>query len=215
MEKEIVKMQREMVYIPMRGRYCDIVQMNLDWFDYRNDEPELPNVGAFCKKCARESAYPIYPIKMNGNSAYALKCKKCGSEYPMYKSMFIQRYIGYDLLSGGRVNPTHGTKSIVASMDRKAKEYYNDRRKRIDDKMCKIMNCSHEEYQEKKKRWEEENKIWKRKFEKEQADRHAKWEDEERKEKSKKQKVLIDKGIIKYVKNIGLVNTETGEVIKL
>ena len=65
------------------------------------------------------------------------------------------------------------------------------------------------------KKWEEENKLRKRKFEREQADRHAKREDEKRKEESKKRKELIDKGIIKYVKNIGLVNTETGKVIKL
>lgn len=111
MEKEIVKMQREMDYIPMRGRYCDI-RMDLNCFD-------------------NESVYPIdtITIKINGNSAYALK--------------------------------------------------------------------------------------WKKKFEKAQADYHVKLEDEERKEKSKKRKELIDKGIIKYVKNIGLVNTETGEVIKL
>ena len=152
---------------------------------------------------------------MNGNPAYALRCTKCGSEYPMYKSMFIQRYIGYDLLSGGRVNPTHGTKSIVASMDRKAKEDYNDRRKRIDDKMCKIMNCSHEEYQEKKKRWEEENTLIRKQIKRDEANRYAKWEDEERKTEAKKRKELIEKGIIKYVKNIGLVNTETGEIIKL
>lgn len=32
---------------------------------------------------------------------------------------------------------------------------------------------------------------------------------------SNKRKELIDKGIIKYVKNVDLVNTETGEVVKL
>ena len=60
-----------------------------------------------------------------------------------------------------------------------------------------------------------EYKKWKKKFEREQAARHAEYEDEKRKEESSKRKELIDKGIIKYVKNIGLVNTETGEVIKL
>lgn len=125
------------------------------------------------------------------------------------------KYIGYDLLSGGRVNPTHGTKSIVASMDRKAREHYNNRRKRVEDDMCKIMNCSHEEYQEKKKRWEEENTLIRKQIKRDEANRYAKWEDEERKAEAKKRKELIEKGIIKYVKNIGLVNTETGEIIKL
>lgn len=51
-------MQREMDYIPIRGRYCNI-WMDLNCFD-------------------NESVYPIdtITIKMNGNSAYALKWKK-------------------------------------------------------------------------------------------------------------------------------------------
>lgn len=122
-----------MVYIPMRGRYCDI-RMDLNCFD-------------------NESVYPIdtITIKMNGDSAYAIKCTKCSSEYTMYKSMFIQRYFGYDLLSGGHVNPTHGTKLIVASMDRKAKEDYNNTEKYIAEQMCKFLNCSLEEYREQKR----------------------------------------------------------------
>ena len=77
------------------------------------------------------------------------------------------------------------------------------------------MNCSPEEYKERKRQWEEEAKKSKKKFEKEQAIRYAEYEDEKRKEESNKRKELIDKGIIKYVKNVGLVNTGTGEVVKL
>lgn len=211
------KMERKMEYIPFRGRSCDIVRIGIDWFDYRTNEPEseLPKVGAFCKHCATETAIPVYPIRMNGNPAYALRCTKCGSEYPMYKSTFVERYVGYDTLSGGHINPTHGQISRVAAMDRKAREHYNNRRKCVEDDMCKIMNCSHEEYREKKKRWEEESTLIRKQIKRDEANRYAKWEDEERKAEAKKRKELIEKGIIKYVKNIGLVNTETGEIIKL
>lgn len=207
-------MERTTEYFGFRGRCCDIVRIGVDWFDYRDNESELPKAGAFCRKCAKESAKPAMPIYMNGKPAYVLHCDKCGSEYPMYKSMFIQRYVGYDTVVG-HVNPTHGMKSIVASMDRKTREHYNNREKRVAEQMCKLLHCSPEEYKEMKNRWAEEDKKWKRKYEREQADHQTKWEDEKRKEESNKRKELIDKGIIKYVKNIGLVNTETGEVVKL
>ena len=202
-------------YLTFLGKTAHIIRMGIDWFHYRDNEFDLPKVGAFCKHCAKETAKPVFPIYMNGKEAYALKCDKCGSEYPMYKSMFITRYIGYDTISGGHVNPTHGTKSVVASMDRKARDHYNDRGKRVEDQMCKIMKCSPEEYREQKKEWDKEHKIWQNKFEREEAARDAKYKDEIRKEESNKRKELIEKGIIKYVKNIGLLNTETGEIIKL
>lgn len=216
LEERISKnMERTFEYIGVRGRICDIVKIGIDWFDYRDNEINLPKVGAFCRKCAKEIAKPMMPIYMNGKPAYALHCNKCGSEYPMYKSMFIQRYVGYDTVASGHVNPTHGIKSVFASMDRKAKDHYNNREKRVEARMCEMMNCSPEEYRERKKKWTEENKKLGRKFEREQAARHAEYEDEKRKEESNKRKELIDKGIIKYVKNVGLVNTETGEVVKL
>lgn len=207
-------MTRTTEYIPFRGKYCDIVRIDWDWFDYREGEQELPKVGAFCKKCARETAKPVFPIYMNGKPAYGLRCEKCGSEYPMYQSMFIERYVGYDI-AVGHINPTHGTKSIFQTMDRKARQYYNDREKRVAEQMCKIMKYTPEEYQEKKKIWEEESVKRNKKFEREKAERQSRWEDEKRKEESNKRKELIDKGVLKYVKNIGLVNTETGEVVKL
>ena len=116
----------------------------------------------------------------------------------------------------GHINPTHGTKSIFQTMDRKARQYYNDREKRVAEQMCKLIKCTPEEYQEKK-----ENMEWKirktkiKKYEREKVERQSRYEDERRKEESNKRKELIDKGIIKYVKNVGLVNTETGEVVKL
>lgn len=207
-------MERKTEYIPFRERYCDIVRIGWNWFYYREGEQELPKVGAFCKKCARETAKPVFPIYMNGKEAYALHCNKCGSEYPMYKSMFIERYIGYDGVIG-HINPTHGIKTIYQAMDKRAKKYHDDREKRVAEQMCKIMKCTPEEYQEKKKIWEEESAKRNKKFEREKAEHQSRWEDEKRKEESNKRKELIDKGVLKYVKNIGLVNTETGEVVKL
>lgn len=207
-------MKRTNEYIGFRGKCCDIVRIDSDWFDCRGDEEELPKAGAFCKKCAKETAKPVFPIYMNGKPAYGLRCEKCGSEYPMYKSMYIERYIGFDTV-GGHINPTHGTKSIFQTMDRKARQHYNDREKRVEEKMCKIMKCTPEEYQDQKKAWEEESAKWNKNFKREKAERQSKLEDEKRKEESNKRKELIDKGILKYVKNIGLVNTETGEVVKL
>lgn len=208
-------MKKEVRYIPYRDKFCDIVTMDMEWFDYREGEDDLPKVGAFCKKCAKNTAKPMMPIYMNGRQAYALHCDKCGSEYPMYKSMFITRYVGYDLEHGGHVNPTYGMKSIPASMDRKAREYYNKREERVAKIMCDAMKCTPEEYKEKQKEWEKYRKKSMRKFEDERVKFHLQFQEEERKEKSAKRKELIDKGIIKYIKNVGLVNTETGEIIKL
>ena len=202
-------------YIVYRGRTCEIVTMKMGWFDYRHDEEDLPKVGAFCKKCAKETARPVYAIYMNGIPAYALRCPKCGSEYPMYKHTYIERYIGYDTINGGHVNPTHGMLSVTAAMDRKAKNYHNDRDKRVEDKMCKAFGFTHEEYTDMKKEWEKEDKKVKKRLKKEQAEQFADFEQKQREITSNKRKELIEKGILKYVKNVGLVNTQTGEIVKL
>ena len=208
-------MERVTDYIGFRGKYCDIVKLGWDWFDYRNDETELPKVGAFCKTCAKETAKPVYPIYMNGKAAYALQCKKCGSEYPMYKSMFTERYVGYETKSGGRVAPTHGLISHVAAMDRKAIEYHNSIPQRVEDHMCETFGYTHEEYKEMKKKWDEESRKEHKKFETERLESRARLRDEQMQKESNNRKELIAKGILKYVKNVGLVNTETGDIVKL
>lgn len=208
-------MERGMEYIGFRGKYCDIVRVGWDWFDYRKDEEELPNVGAFCKTCAKETAKPVYPIYMNGKPAYALQCKKCGGEYPMYKHMFITRYVGYDTRSGGHVNPTHGLISHVAAMDRKARDYHNSIPQRVEDHMCETFGYTHEEYRAMKKEWEKDSQKVHKRIENERAEFQARLRDEQIQKESNNRKELIAKGILKYVKNVGLVNTETGEVVKL
>ena len=52
-------MERNFEYLGFRDRMCDIVRIGIDWFDYRDDETELPKVGAFCRKCAKETAKPM------------------------------------------------------------------------------------------------------------------------------------------------------------
>ena len=208
-------MERVNDYIGFREKYCDIVKLGWDWFDYRNDEEDLPKVGAFCKTCAKETAKPVYPIYMNGKAAYALQCKKCGSEYPMYKSMFVARYMGYETKNGGRVNPTHGLISHVAAMDRKAREYHNSIPQRVENQMCETFGYTHEEYKEMKKKWDEESRKAHKKFETERLESRARLRDEQIQKESNNRKELIAKGILKYVKNVGLVNTETGDIVKL
>ena len=193
----------------------EIVTMGMDWFYYRHDEENLPKVDAFCKKCEKATARIVYPIYMNGIPAYALSCPECGTEYTMYKDTYIKRYIGYDTINGGHVNPTHGMLSVTAAMDRKAKNYHNDRDKRVEDKMCKTFGFTHEEYTDMKKEWEKEDKKVEKRLKKEQAEQFADFEQKQREITSNKRKELIEKGILKYVKNVGLVNTQTGEIVKL
>lgn len=208
-------MERKNEYIGFRNRVCDVVTIGWDWFDYRNDEAELPKMGAFCKRCAKETAKPVYPILMNGKPAYALRCEKCGSEYPMYKSMYIQRYVGYDTKNGGHINPTHGLISHTAAMDRKAREYHNSIPQRVEDQMCEAFGYTHEEYKQMKKKWDEDAKKAHKKFEREMVDSRARFRSEQIQKESSNRKELIEKGILKYVKNVGLVNIETGKVVKL
>lgn len=208
-------MERKFEYIGIREKSCDIVTIGFDWFDYRKGEEELPKVGAWCKTCAMETAKPVYPIYMNCKPAYALHCKKCGGEYPMYKSMFMKRYVGSTMKNGGRINPTHGLVSRNGAMDRKAREYHNSIPEKVEDKMCEIFGYSHEEYRDMKKKWDEDDRKRHKRFKNEMAKAHARFEDEKIQMESDNRRELIAKGILKYVKNIGLVNTETGQVVKL
>lgn len=208
-------MERRMEYIGFRNKSCDIVRLNNDWFDFRPNESKIPTVGAFCNHCRKDTAKPVYSIYMNGKEAYALRCNKCGNEYAMYKSMFIERYVGYDTLSGGHVNPTYGTMNRKSAMNRKAIQRYNNIKSEVAETMCKVMNCTLEEYKEQKKKWDEERKKEHKKFENDMAEVRARYEDEQRKSESAKRKELIKKGVLKYKKGIGLVNTVTGEVVKL
>lgn len=183
-------------------------------FHYRNGERDLPAVGAFCKKCRTETAKPFYPIIMNGQDAYALKCEKCGSEYPMYKHMYIQRYIGYDLCGGGHVNPTHGMKSRKSCMDRTAIDNLKRLHKRIEKTIYENNGLSLEKYLEFKKECNEECRKDLIALKQRKADINAQYEDEDRRNRSNERKKLIDHGILKYVKNVGIVDTRTNQVVK-
>lgn len=208
-------MNRGKEYIGFRGKFCDIVTIGQDWFDYRNGEPDLPKKGAYCKKCRQESAKPIFPIYMNGREAYALRCTKCGSEYPMYKSVYTMWYLG-SKLSHGYIRPTHGLIGYREAMDGKARNYHDKEiPKKIEQDMCKLMDMTVEEYREQKKQWDEEQAKSHKEFLNKQKERMVEIEEEEIQRKSEERKMLIEKGVLKYVKGVGLVNTETNQIVKL
>lgn len=64
-------MERNFEYLGFRGRTCDIVRIGIDWFDYRDDETELPKVGAFCRKCAKRNS------KTNDANLHERKASLC------------------------------------------------------------------------------------------------------------------------------------------
>ena len=156
---------------------------------------------------------------MHGKPAYAVQCDKCGNEYPIYKYKFKEMYIGTVLPNGGTLQPTHGKMSYSQSMDRGAKDYFDKRKreaaKRIETQMCDTFHISHEEYHSLKKKWADEGNRARKRFEQEATERANKRTQDEINKKSQERKALIDKGILVYKKGIGLVNTQTGEVVKL
>ena len=158
----------------------------------------------------------MYPIWKNGKEAYALQCPTCGNEYSMYVYKFRQMYIGHTTPNGGRINPTHGTKSIFQAMDRKAREGWNNIPKNTEHHLVDELHLmTHEEYQsmhEKRRKQEAKNR---REYEQRMMEYLEKEDEKRMKEESLTRKELIEKGIIKYKKGIGLVNTQTGEIIKL
>ena len=196
----------------------DTITISLDGLEEtypcRQGEAKLPNIGAFCKFCATETAKPIHGVTMNGQPAYILQCFRCKNAYPMYESTFKIRYIGYDTPNGGHVNPTKGG-SILNSMDRKARQHHADIPKRVEADMCEMFNISTKEYSEMKERWDKEQERVAKKLRNDTFERQAKLSEDRRQIESASRKELIRRGVLKYKKGIGLVNTETGEVIKL
>lgn len=184
--------------------YRECVSIGIETFMIREGEEHLPIQKAWCKNCAQESAKVVFPIHMNGRPAYALECTKCGNVYHMYQSMFRTRYIGHTTPSGGKYAPTHGVLSRQQVMDRKAKEEYNNTSKKVEEEMCRFMNISKEEYREMKNR--KKQKL---------RQESQKTKENKIKQESDERKDLIARGVLKYVKGIGLVNPETNQVIKL
>lgn len=205
----------EAQYVGYRNKACRIITVGMSGFDYRKGEDELPTTGAWCRECAEESAKPIYPIYMNCKPAYVLECPKCGSTYPMYVSMYRQRYIGRNTKNGGQINPTHGKTNIFGAMNRKAKSDYNDARNKAKEEVMRVFNMTQEDYEKYAKERDERHKKDKKRAERRESEFRAKFADERRQMESDERKRLIENGTLKYVKNIGLVNTETGQVVKL
>lgn len=211
--------KKERTYYPGINEYRDTVTIDIDGWEETylcrsTEERKLPNIGGFCKHCATETSKPVHAIIMNGQPAYILQCFRCKRAYPMYESTFKVRYIGYDAPNGGHVNPTKGG-SILNSMDRKARQHHVDIPKRVEADMCEMLHISHEEYAEMKERWDKEHEKVAKKLRNDALERQAKLAEDRRTVESANRKELIRRGVLKYKKGIGLVNTETGEVVKL
>lgn len=115
---------------------------------------------------------------------------------------------------GGTCEPNQGG-SILNSMDRKARQYHANIDKRVAAEMCDKLKMTAEEYTEMKERWDKEREKVAKKLRNDQLDRQAKLAENKRVVESEKRKELIRRGVLKYIKGTGLVNTETGEVVKL
>lgn len=133
----------------------------------------------------------------------------------MYKHMYIQRYIGYDLCGGGHVNPTHGMKSRKSCMDRTAIDNLKRLHKRIEKTICENNGLSLENIWSLKKSVMKNAEKGHIELKQRKADINAQYEDEDRRNRSNERKELIDHVPIKYVKNVGLVDTRTNQVVKL
>ena len=207
-------MKRTNDYIPYIGRFADIVELDegRKWYFYRGGEEDLPKQAAWCKHCSKLSAKPMMPIVLNNSDGYALRCPKCRGEFAIYKDRYIRMYVGTKTASGGRINPTYGKLSTKEAMDRRALDERNRRAKEIDKHICELSGYSSEEWGRIKAKHEEEiRRLLKDTTAKAEAHR----KDEEIKNESEKRKELIAKGVLKYVKGIGLVNSETNQIVKL
>lgn len=197
------------------GGYQKTVWIQSVGYPYREGENKLPRQMAWCNKCAQESSKVVAPIWLNNRHGYALKCIKCGGEHHMYVDMYVSRYIGRDMGGGGHISPTKGILTQRQSMDRKGIDSLNEIPKKVEKDICKAFGYTHEEYQEMRKEWEEKERKARKRLNNEQANQRAEYRNKEIKSASDKRKELIQKGVLKYKKGIGLVNTETGEVLKL
>lgn len=191
------------------------VEVGGELFYWRKSNKMMPTARAFCRNCGKESAKPVHAIYMNGRDAYGLRCEKCGSEYPMYESTYVSRYVGHRTSGGGFVNATHGQMSRLNAMDRRARQEYRNIPKIVEESMCNMLNMTHEEYRDMIKRRDENNARMQKAINAQKADRQAQRRDEKIDEQSNNRKELIAKGVLKYVKNVGLVNTETRQVVKV
>lgn len=180
------------------------VWVNGDWFPLRFDEPELPLQRAWCKNCRKESAKAVCAISMYCKPGYVLECTDCGGIHHMYKYMFNQRYVGSNTYNKngkiqGRIEPTHGIRTIRESMDRRTSEYYNDRHKRVEEQMCQITGWTSEQYREHRAEWDKQrakaHNEFEAKFQKEMMEKEVQKASDERKRLIAEGKLVFKKRI--------------------
>ena len=66
---------------------------------------ELPKVGIWCRSCKDNCARIFHETIWNGKKSYAIRCRRCGSTYLMYKSRVEQQYTGFVNGRGDFVHP--------------------------------------------------------------------------------------------------------------
>lgn len=72
-----------------KRKYVDMINMNGELFECRTEE-NTPKKGAYCKKCRKETAKPVFAIYMNGQPAYALRCINVEMNIPFTKLLILR-----------------------------------------------------------------------------------------------------------------------------
>lgn len=193
-------------YLGFRHRVCEIVTVGSDWYDFR--DAKVPTQRAYCRNCRDLSAKPVYAVYMNRKPAIAVQCTKCKDEYVLYESDYNMQYVGINLRSGGKIEPTYGKKTWIESMDRKAVENRRNRKNKLTAELAKIHGMSKEDYEK-----EEQKRI--KKFHQSLEETRYDIRERERKEKAEERKELLRIGVLKYVKGVGLVDTRTNQIYKV
>ena len=193
-------------YIGFRHKVCEIVTVGSDWYDFR--DAKVPTQRAYCRNCRELTAKPVYAVYMNGKPAIAVQCTKCKEEYVLYESDYNMQYVGLNLRSGGKIEPTYGKKTWLESMDRRAVENRRNRKKKLTAELANLHGMSKEDYER-----EQQKQIKKA----HQSLEEVKYDirEKERKEKAEERKELLRMGVLQYVKGVGLVDTRTNQIYKL
>lgn len=188
------------------------IHVGIASYDIIDREKELPTQKAYCKSCGVESAKPIHYTRFNGKKGIVVECTKCHEMYILYEDRYKQMYVGHHT-KYGFIPPTHGKKMTIP---KNIKEKFDEEHKKSSYAIGESFGFSKEEWDENKKKWEEQRIKNRKRFEREENERIQKYREQQILDKQSQRKKLIDEGIIKYDKKSRcLVDTRTGEVVKL
>jgi anti-sigma28 factor (negative regulator of flagellin synthesis) len=170
-------------------------------------EEVLPKTPEWCRNCKSQTAIPFVLIRMNANLAYGLKCKCCNQTYPMYKSAYDKKHVGFVNGHGDYIPPSKDGK-IPPHLEKKYEKMSEERmiemRKNLFGMTEEEARKSHQEFKEKEE-MNESGEKYRREME----------------EKQSQKKVLtlkerIANGEIYYDKKSGVfIDSETNQIIKI